>query len=141
MNRHKVCGPSWLVEQPPCRVITFAYDLRFGRSIARWKVLSKIYNFWLIKYVLMATIWPRISKKRRLRPQNGPESLGLEKLQKNNQETATMDNCFEPVEQVGGHRYPSRSFFTHTTNDSISMWSNFNFGIETRTRSIMNNLI
>ena len=48
--------------------------------------------------MLMETICPRISKKRRLGPQNGPESLGLEKLQKNNYETATMDHCFEPVE-------------------------------------------
>ena len=65
-------------------VITFAYDLRFGRSIAHWKGIYKLYNFWLKKCIFMATIWPLISKKRRLGTQNGPEILGLEKLQKNN---------------------------------------------------------
>ena len=63
-------------------------------------------------------------KKCRLGPQNGLESLGPEKPQKNNQETATMDNCFEPVEQVGGHRYP---FLSHPID-----FESFIMGLESR---------
>ena len=45
-------------------------------------------------------------KKCHLVPQNGPGSLGLEKSWKKCQTEITF---FEPVEQVGGHRYPPRS--------------------------------
>jgi hypothetical protein len=45
MKRQKSCGPHLgkLVHQLP-RVVTFAYDLRFRRMIARWKDLSEAYN-------------------------------------------------------------------------------------------------
>ena len=45
MKRQKSCGPRLgkLVHQLP-GVITFAYDLRFRRMIARWKDLSETYN-------------------------------------------------------------------------------------------------
>jgi hypothetical protein len=45
MKRQKSCGPRLgkLVHQLP-GVITFAYDLRFRRMIARWKDLSEAYN-------------------------------------------------------------------------------------------------
>jgi hypothetical protein len=45
MKRQKSCGPRLgkLVHQLP-RVVTFAYDLRFRRMIARWKDLSEAYN-------------------------------------------------------------------------------------------------
>jgi hypothetical protein len=45
MKRQKSCGPRLgkLVHQLP-GVVTFAYDLRLGRTIARWKDLSEAYN-------------------------------------------------------------------------------------------------
>jgi hypothetical protein len=45
MKRQKSCGPRLgkLVHQLP-GVVTFAYDLRFRRMIARWKDLSEHYN-------------------------------------------------------------------------------------------------
>jgi hypothetical protein len=45
MKRQKSCGPRLgkLVHQLP-GVVTFAYDLRFRRMIARWKDLSEDYN-------------------------------------------------------------------------------------------------
>jgi hypothetical protein len=45
MKRQKSCGPRLgkLVHQLP-GVVTFAYDLRFRRMIARWKDLSEAYN-------------------------------------------------------------------------------------------------
>jgi hypothetical protein len=41
MKHQKSCGLRWgkLVHQLP-RVITFAYDLRLGRMIARWKCID-----------------------------------------------------------------------------------------------------
>jgi hypothetical protein len=45
MKRQKSCGPRWgkLVHQLP-GVVTFAYDLHFRRTIARWKGLSEEYT-------------------------------------------------------------------------------------------------
>jgi hypothetical protein len=46
MKRQKSCGPRLgkLVHQLP-GVVTFAYDLRFRRTIARWKGLTEKNNF------------------------------------------------------------------------------------------------
>jgi hypothetical protein len=46
MKRQKSCGPRLgkLVHQLP-EVITFAYDLRFRRVIARWKGIVEEINF------------------------------------------------------------------------------------------------
>jgi hypothetical protein len=75
MKRQKSCGPRLgkLVHQLP-GVVTFAYDLRFRRMIARWKDLSENYNFWLEQHRSTIHVAPRFPKKRRLRPQNGPGS-------------------------------------------------------------------
>jgi hypothetical protein len=42
MKHQKSCGPCWgkLVHQLP-EVITFAYDLRLGRTIDRWKGIDE----------------------------------------------------------------------------------------------------
>jgi hypothetical protein len=46
MKRQKSCGPRLgkLVHQLP-EVVTFAYDLRFRRMIARWKGIIEEINF------------------------------------------------------------------------------------------------
>ena len=46
MKRQKSCGPRLgkLVHQLP-RVVTFAYDLRFRRVIARWKGIIEEIHF------------------------------------------------------------------------------------------------
>jgi hypothetical protein len=42
MKRQKSCGPRWgkLVHQLP-GVVTFAYDLRLGCTIAHWKGIDE----------------------------------------------------------------------------------------------------
>ena len=52
MKRQNPCGPRWakLVHQSP-GVVTFAYDLRLGRTIARWKgIEEEIHSGRSIKY-------------------------------------------------------------------------------------------
>jgi hypothetical protein len=46
MKRQNSCGPRWgkLVHQLP-RVVTFAYDLYFWCTIARWKEIFEEYTF------------------------------------------------------------------------------------------------
>ena len=75
MKRQKSCGPRLgkLVHQLP-GVVTFAYDLRFRRMIARWKDISENYNFWSEKHRSTIHVAPRFPKKHRLGPQNGPGS-------------------------------------------------------------------
>jgi hypothetical protein len=85
MKRQKSCGPRLgkLVHQLP-GVVTFAYDLRFRRMIARWKDLSEAYNaqdkIASLDDYFATTTYP---KKHRLGPQNGPGSSGPEKTAKN----------------------------------------------------------
>jgi hypothetical protein len=74
MKRQKSCGPRLgkLVHQLP-GVVTFAYDLRFRRVIARWKGIIEEIHFG-------GSIMPLISlrnsipKNLHLGPQNGPGS-------------------------------------------------------------------
>jgi hypothetical protein len=74
MKRQKSCGPRLgkLVHQLP-GVVTFAYDLRFRRVIARWKGIIEEIHFG-------GSIMPLISLRRlipknlHLGPQNGPGS-------------------------------------------------------------------
>jgi hypothetical protein len=83
MKRQKSCGPRLgkLVHQLP-GVVTFAYDLRFRRMIARWKDLSEAYNA-RDKMAKCHFATPTYPKKHRLGPQNGPGSSGPEKTAKN----------------------------------------------------------
>ena len=74
MKRQKSCGPRLgkLVHQPP-GVVTFAYDLRFRRMIARWKgIIEEIHFRGNIKgtYILKT----RSPKNHRSGPQNGSGS-------------------------------------------------------------------
>jgi hypothetical protein len=76
MKRQKSCGPRLgkLVHQLP-GVVTFAYDLRFRRMIARWKDLSsRTTNFARSNIDLLSMLLHRFPKKHRLGPQNGPGS-------------------------------------------------------------------
>jgi hypothetical protein len=52
---------------------------------------------------------PRFPKKCRLGPQNGSGSFRTRKTAKNSELPKLPENCFEPVGNVGGHRYPPRS--------------------------------
>ena len=60
--------------------VTLAYDLRLGRTIARWKDISEEQLLIGRKECHGKPLAPRIAKKHRLGPQNGPGSLGTEKL-------------------------------------------------------------
>jgi hypothetical protein len=74
MKHQKSCGPRLgkLVHQLP-GVVTFAYDLRFRRMIARWKgIIEEIHFRCNIEGTsILQTCFP---KKHRLGPQNGSES-------------------------------------------------------------------
>jgi hypothetical protein len=74
MKRQKSCGPRLgkLVHQLP-GVVTFAYDLRFRRMIARWKGIIKEIHFGgsIMPLISLRT---SISKNLHLGPQNGPRS-------------------------------------------------------------------
>jgi hypothetical protein len=97
MKRQKSCGPRLgkLVHQLP-GVVTFAYDLCFRHTIARWKGLTKKKIFFTgLGQCLWQSPGPQIPKKRHLGPQNGPRSLEPEKLSKNCQGGKLF---FEPVE-------------------------------------------
>ena len=64
--------------------ITFAYDLRLGRLRDHWKCLAKEYNVETEKqWIDISFLAQTMPKKCRLGPQNGPGSLGPEKLLKN----------------------------------------------------------
>jgi hypothetical protein len=61
--------------------VTFAYDLHMGRSRDRWKGLVEEYNKEKgLHYACGNGVCCCDAKKRHLGPQNGPESLGPEKL-------------------------------------------------------------
>jgi len=77
MKRQKSCGLRLgkLVHHLP-GVVTLAYDLRYRRTIARWKGLSEDYTFrcYLSKVILTVAS----PKKRCLGPQNALASQGPE---------------------------------------------------------------
>jgi hypothetical protein len=74
MKRQKSCGPRLgkLVHQLP-GVVTFAYDLRFRRMIARWKGIIEEIHFGG-SIILQISLRTLISKNLHLGPQNGPGS-------------------------------------------------------------------
>jgi hypothetical protein len=86
MARQKSCGPHWgkLVHQL-LGVITFAYDLYLGHTIARWK---------------------GIDKENHLGPQNGPGSSGTEKLLKI---VSCQKIVLSELDKVDGHQDPPGS--------------------------------
>jgi hypothetical protein len=74
MKRQKSCGPRLgkLVHQLP-GVVTFAYDLRFRRMIARWKGIIEEIHFG--GSIMPSNIIENLDlKKLHLGPQNGPGS-------------------------------------------------------------------
>jgi hypothetical protein len=77
MKHQNSCGPRWckLVHQLP-GVVTFAYDLRLGRTIANWKDIDeKIHLGGSIR--TLSHLEAPDMKKHCLGPQNGPKSLGV----------------------------------------------------------------
>ena len=106
MKRQKSCGPRLgkLVHQLP-GVVTFAYDLRFRRVIARWKGIVEDIHFGG-SICLRLSLRTSISKKLHLGPQNGPRSENLLKIVncQNGQKTVLSH-----LEKVGGPRYPPGS--------------------------------
>jgi hypothetical protein len=104
MKRQKSCGPRLgkLVHQLP-GVVTFAYDLRFRRVIARWKGIVEEIHFGGSIYSFGLSLRTSILKKLHLGPQNGPGSENLLKIVncQNGQKTVLSH-----LEKVGGPRYP-----------------------------------
>jgi hypothetical protein len=75
MKRQKSCGPRLgkLVHQLP-GVVTFAYDLRFRHTIARWKGIIEEIHFGGSIRAFGLSLRRSIPKNLHLGPQNGPES-------------------------------------------------------------------
>ena len=71
MKCQKACGPYWgkLVHKL-LGVVTFAYDIRFRRMIARWKGIVEEINFGgsIMPSIIIEIL---ISKNLHLVPQNG----------------------------------------------------------------------
>jgi hypothetical protein len=106
MKRQKSCGPRLgkLVHQLP-GVVTFAYDLRFRRVIARWKGIVEEIHFG--GSIMPSAIIEHLDlKKPSFRPSKWPRKLNLLKI-------VNCQNCQKTVlsqsEKVGGHRYPPGS--------------------------------
>jgi hypothetical protein len=98
MKRQKSCGPRLgkLVHQLP-GVVTFAYDLRFRRVIARWKGIIEEIHFG--GSIMPSAIIENLDlKKPSFRPSKWPRKL---KPAKNSKLPKLPENCFEPVGKGG----------------------------------------
>jgi len=98
MKRQKSCGPRLgkLVHQLP-GVVTFAYDLRFRRVIARWKGIVEEINFGG-SIMPLAIIENLDLEKTSFRPSKWPRKL---KPAKNSKLPKWPENCFEPFGKGG----------------------------------------
>jgi hypothetical protein len=118
MKRQKSCGPRLgkLVHQLP-GVVTFAYDLRFRRVIARWKGIVEGDSFWGINHAFGSIIEHLYLKKPSFRPSKWPRKLNLLKI-------VNCQNCQKTIlsqsEKVGCHRYPPGSLNIFTGGSSSS---------------------
>ena len=107
MKSQKSCGPRLgkLVHQLP-RVVTFAYDLRFRRVIARWKGIVEEIHF--VGSIMPLTIIENLDlEEPSFRPSKWPRML---KPAKNSKLPKWSENCFEPFGK-GGLPPISRSGF------------------------------
>jgi hypothetical protein len=98
MKRQKSCGPRLgkLVHQLP-GVVTFAYDLRFRRVIARWKGIVEEIHFGG-SIMPLAIIENLDLEKPSFRPSKWPRKL---KPAKNSKLPKWPENCFEPFGKGG----------------------------------------
>jgi hypothetical protein len=96
MKRQNSCGPHLgkLVHQLP-KVVTFAYDLRFRRMIARWKGIIEEIHFKgsIIPLYIIKDIY---LEKPSFGPSKWPQKL---KTAKNSKLPNLPENYFEPVEK------------------------------------------
>jgi hypothetical protein len=98
MKHQKSCGPRLgkLVHQLP-RVITFAYDLRFRRMIARWKGIVEEIHFG--GSMMPLNIIENLGlEKTSFRPSKWPHKL---KPAKNSKLPKLPKSCFELVGKGG----------------------------------------
>jgi hypothetical protein len=98
MKRQKSCGPRLgkLVHQLP-GVVTFAYDLRFRRVIARWKGIVEEIHFGA-SIMPSAIIENLYLEKPSFGPSKWPRKL---KPAKNSKLPKWPENCFEPFGKGG----------------------------------------
>jgi hypothetical protein len=98
MKRQKSCGPRLgkLVHQLP-GVVTFAYDLRFRRVIARWKGIIEEIHFGAS--IMPSAIIENLDlEKPSFRPSKWPQKV---KPAKNSKLPKWPENCFEPFGKDG----------------------------------------
>jgi hypothetical protein len=98
MKRQKSCGPRLgkLVHQLP-GVVTFAYDLRFRRVIARWKGIVEEIHFGgsIMPSAIIENLY---LEKPSFGPSKWPRKL---KPAKNSKLPKWPENCFEPFGKGG----------------------------------------
>jgi hypothetical protein len=98
MKLQKSCGPRLvkLVHQLP-GVVSFAYDLRFRRMIARWKFIIEEINFGgsIMHLDIIENLY---LEKPSFGPSKWPRKL---KTAKNSRLPNLPENCFEPVGKGG----------------------------------------
>jgi hypothetical protein len=107
MKRQKSCEPRLgkLVHQL-LEVVTFAYDLRFRRVIARWKGIIEEIHFGdsIMPLSIIKELDP---EKHSFSPSKWPRKLKLLKI-------VNCQNCQKTIlskfEKVGGHQYPYGSY-------------------------------
>jgi hypothetical protein len=121
MKRQKSCGPRLgkLVHQLP-GVVTFAYDLRFRRVIARWKGIVEEIHFGA-SIMPLAIIENLDLEKPSFRPSKWPRKL---KPAKNSKLPKWPENCFEPFGKDGWppiSTWIKRATLTHRTKDRAKM--------------------
>jgi hypothetical protein len=92
--------------------VTLAYDLRLGRTIARWKgIIEEIHFGGSIRaFIIIEKLDP---KKPSFRPSKWPRKL---KTAKNSKLPKLPENCFEPVGKGG---WPPISTWITTTVDDV----------------------
>jgi hypothetical protein len=98
MKRQKSCGPRLgkLVHQI-LEVVTFAYNLRFRRMIARWKGIVKEINF-RGSIMPLDIIYNLYHEKPSFGPSKWPQKL---KTTKNSKLPNFPENYFEPIRKGG----------------------------------------
>jgi hypothetical protein len=119
MKRQKSCGPRLgkLVHQLP-GVITFAYDLRFRRVIARWKGIIKEIHFG--GSIMPSSIIENLYlKKPSFSPSKWPRKL---KHAKNSKLPKLPENYFEPFRKGG---WPSISTWINLWKSLVPLNNNY----------------
>ena len=124
MKRQKSRGPrlgKWVHQLPG--VVTFAYDLRFRRVIARWKGIVEEIHFW--GSIMPSDIIENLNlEKTSFRPSKWPRKW---KPAKNSKLPKWPENCFEPFGKCG---WPPISSWISKFVILKMRWHSYRYGLD-----------